>query len=510
MLLKVFRKKEGSQNKDPKMEMEDNPNTKRMRIEDEGSPTHNFLRKKTCLSHVHSMEGRLVLSPITEISKNLSGATIGTPKWKNEKKIARKVNELSYMDTMDDLSFYDDGEAVPQQDTFPQDDELLGEETTKNLKLFSHKLNSLDDFDCNSMDSGFNSNASLRRRSNGTSLFRTNSVDSMDDEYLELMALEDELEAQQLPSNLNSLINSSIKTDSNAESPVLKRPLCPKMSNNMRCRSLFFEPKTPELLKKVKETDSNTPKSFKKPEVCKRSLTKGSCIVDKENQPTLRKCMSMNDADIMSALSRPTTEEHIGDHSKPYILPLIKGRHHDLKSITSDTLAGLLNGEFDDKIASYKVIDCRYPYEYNGGHIKGAVNWYNQDMILEHVVNDKNLFTKNTSTGGAEQRTILVFHCEFSSERGPKMSRFLRNFDRNANEYPNLQFPEIYLLHNGYKEFFEQHPKLCDPDSYLPMLDPKHGEDLRHFRSKSKTWNGEAKCASSTNRLKKSKSRLVL
>ncbi|KAL5293234.1 CDC25A.2 family protein [Megaselia abdita] len=478
-------------------------NSKRMRIED--GTSENFLRKKACLGRVYSAENRGILSPITEISKNLSGATIGTPKWKNEKKIARKVNELSYMD---DISFYDDGEQQQQSQisSFPQDDELLGEETTKNLKLFCHKLNSLDDFDCNSMDSGFNSNASLRRRSTGTSLFRANSVDSMDDEYLELMALEDELEAQHLPSNLNSLITSSIKTDNNPESPELKRPLCPKMSNTMRARSLFFEPKTPELLKKTKENDTNTPKSFKKPEMSKRSLTKGVCSADKENQASLRKCMSMNDADIMSALSRPTTEEHIGDHSKPYVLPLIKGRHHDLKSITCDTMAQLLQGEFDDKIASYKVIDCRYPYEFEGGHIRGAANWYNQEMILENLVSDTNVYPK----GGTEHRTILVFHCEFSSERGPKMSRFLRNFDRNANEYPTLQFPEIYLLHNGYKEFFEHFSHLCDPVNYLPMLDPSHGDELRHFRSKSKTWNGEAKCASSTNRLKKSKSRLVL
>uniref|UniRef100_T1GQS4 protein-tyrosine-phosphatase n=1 Tax=Megaselia scalaris TaxID=36166 RepID=T1GQS4_MEGSC len=281
------------------------------------------------------------------------------------------------------------------------------------------------------------------------------------------MALEDELDAQQLPSNLNSLITSSIKTENHLESPILKRPICTKSINSLRARSLFFEPTTPELLKKEKapESEKILP-SFKKPEISKRPI---SVCTEKENKaPVLRKCMSMNDAEIMSALSRPTTEEHIGDHSKPYVLPLIKGHHNDLKSITCDTMAQLLRGEFDDKIASYKVIDCRYPYEFQGGHIQGAVNWYNQDMILENLVNNKNLFPKDSGKGGEEQRYILVFHCEFSSERGPKMSRFLRNFDRNANEYPNLQFPEIYLLHNGYKEFFKHHPNLCDPVSYLP------------------------------------------
>jgi hypothetical protein len=55
------------------------------------------------------------------------------------------------------------------------------------------------------------------------------------------------------------------------------------------------------------------------------------------------------------------------------------------------------------------------------------------------------------------KRIVLVFHCEFSSERGPKMSRFLRKSDRQANKdcYPHLFYPEIYLLDGGYKVYFE-------------------------------------------------------
>ena len=30
----------------------------------------------------------------------------------------------------------------------------------------------------------------------------------------------------------------------------------------------------------------------------------------------------------------------------------------------------LLEGQYDDVISGYRIIDCRYPYEYNGGHIK--------------------------------------------------------------------------------------------------------------------------------------------
>jgi hypothetical protein len=33
-------------------------------------------------------------------------------------------------------------------------------------------------------------------------------------------------------------------------------------------------------------------------------------------------------------------------------------------------MSDLLRGHFDDVIDSYKVIDCRYPYEFDGGHIQ--------------------------------------------------------------------------------------------------------------------------------------------
>ena len=37
--------------------------------------------------------------------------------------------------------------------------------------------------------------------------------------------------------------------------------------------------------------------------------------------------------------------------------------------------------------------------------------------------------------------------------------RFLRSQDRemNKNNYPQLHFPEVYLLHAGYKAFHETH-----------------------------------------------------
>lgn len=70
---------------------------------------------------------------------------------------------------------------------------------------------------------------------------------------------------------------------------------------------------------------------------------------------------------------------------------------------------------------------------------------------------------------------------------------FLRNRDRecHSHSYPTLFYPEIYLLEGGYKDFFESHKVLCEPVCYKPMTHSDHIDDLRHFRSKSKSWESE-------------------
>lgn len=197
-------------------------------------------------------------------------------------------------------------------------------------------------------------------------------------------------------------------------------------------------------------------------------------------------------AHIKSAIHRSTTDADLtGDFSKPCVLPLAEGQHEDLKSISAETLTGLIKGEFKDKISDFKIVDCRYPYEYEAGHIEGALNLYTKDMI------EKFLLDPMTETPSIDpdhhKRSIIVFHCEFSWERGPNLSRFLRNIDRQRNKehYPALHYPEIYLLHGGYQMFFDSKKEFCTPQGYRPMRHPDHEADLRQFRSKSKSWQGE-------------------
>jgi len=150
-------------------------------------------------------------------------------------------------------------------------------------------------------------------------------------------------------------------------------------------------------------------------------------------------------------------------------------------------LGALINGEYDDVVEKHVIVDARYPYEFESGHIQGAKNLYTRDEIYREFITSAEHRSSSSS-----KRTILIFHCEFSSERGPRLSRFLRNMDREANRdnYPKLHYPEIYLLEGGYKEFYAHERELCVPQEYKPMLHEDHADDLKHFRAKSKSWAG--------------------
>ncbi|XP_040836948.1 M-phase inducer phosphatase 2 isoform X6 [Ochotona curzoniae] len=175
----------------------------------------------------------------------------------------------------------------------------------------------------------------------------------------------------------------------------------------------------------------------------------------------------------------------IGDYSKAFLLQTVDGKHQDLKYISPETMVALLMGKFSNIVEKFVIVDCRYPYEYEGGHIKSAVN-----LPLERDA-ETFLLQSPMVPCSLDKRIILIFHCEFSSERGPRMCRFIRERDRAANDYPNLFYPEMYILKGGYKEFFPQHPNFCEPQDYRPMHHEAFKDELRAFRLKTRSWAGE-------------------
>lgn len=123
------------------------------------------------------------------------------------------------------------------------------------------------------------------------------------------------------------------------------------------------------------------------------------------------------------------------------------------------------------------VIDCRFPYEYAGGHVRGAVNMY-----LPHRVQ-----TFLTSVAAMSANIIFVFYCEFSSERAPRMWRHVRNLDRrdHVSSYPALAFPHAFVLAHGFSQFIEAHGEWCD-GGLVKMSDVKFTNSCREYLAQSR------------------------
>ncbi|OWF43862.1 M-phase inducer phosphatase-like [Mizuhopecten yessoensis] len=235
--------------------------------------------------------------------------------------------------------------------------------------------------------------------------------------------------------------------------------------------------------KRTRTVEDGTLSSGKR-QKCSESedIVAGFDMLSFEDTATPPKCDS---GFVIEAVNKFVEHDDItGNGSQPFCLPIIPGKHSDLKSITPNTLSGVLDGQYDDVIRSFRIIDCRYPYEFESGHIKGAENLYTNEMIEEL------LRQKSNPVPISSKRDIIIFHCEFSSARGPRMSRLLRKLDRelNSDRYPLLNYPEVYLLHEGYKAFYYSCQEHCEPMGYMPMLHSNHTSDLRHFRTKSKSW----------------------
>ncbi|CDK24774.1 unnamed protein product [Kuraishia capsulata CBS 1993] len=125
---------------------------------------------------------------------------------------------------------------------------------------------------------------------------------------------------------------------------------------------------------------------------------------------------------------------------------------------------------------SFVVVDCRFEYEYRGGHIDGSVNITSQTDLEKNFLTEGVKAHRPGKGSNANGTKLVIFHCEFSSYRGPLMANHLRNLDRSLNKdnYPYLYYPDVVILQGGYKQFFDQHSELCYPKRYVEMNDSNH------------------------------------
>lgn len=136
-----------------------------------------------------------------------------------------------------------------------------------------------------------------------------------------------------------------------------------------------------------------------------------------------------------------------------------------LPRITKETLIDVLEHKYNAHYTHIRIVDCRFEYEYNGGHIENAVNF-----------NDKQHLTNELFNNADCSSTLLILHCEYSVHRAPLTAKFIRGHDRNVNaaNYPRLSYPEMYILDGGYSKFFESHRSKCFPQNYVEMSDTRH------------------------------------
>lgn len=180
------------------------------------------------------------------------------------------------------------------------------------------------------------------------------------------------------------------------------------------------------------------------------------------------------------------------------ILPCFPVKSDGLMRITPHTIRELLQGKYDERIHGFQIVDCRFAYEHEGGHIAGAINLNTVEQVQQHFLTPGQGFhqTRNmpvrTQSGmpdehGDARKFVLIFHCEFSWKRAPSMALALRAADRSlASDYPKCHFPDVYVLQGGYADFFKSCPDLCEPQAYVPMDDPRYNrrrsEELTGYR----------------------------
>ncbi|CAK9781237.1 unnamed protein product [Cutaneotrichosporon oleaginosum] len=269
--------------------------------------------------------------------------------------------------------------------------------------------------------------------------------------------------------------------------PILCGPALPTRSSFMRrANSMFCDQNTREGSDNDNESEFET--SFEAspsiPDIRRRYGRPPLPRVDGSPNKARSSATSLQN-NLLAA--RPPVRAEIGglgsfgeNELQGKILPCHSIKDDGLVRITPETLRDVLDGHYDSKIKRFHIIDCRFDYEFEGGHIDGAINIQNPaelDSLLlspNAGINEADGALPAPSTSGAvdgTQQVVLIFHCEFSKKRAPEVARELRMRDRRRNEghWPQVHYPELYILEGGYCSFFKHCPTKCEPQAYREM-----------------------------------------
>ena len=91
-------------------------------------------------------------------------------------------------------------------------------------------------------------------------------------------------------------------------------------------------------------------------------------------------------------------------------LPHFCANDESLPRITKETMIDVLDGRYTEAFAQSLIVDCRFEYEFEGGHIDGAINYNDKEQLADRLF--------DSMPCGP---TLLIFHCEYSACRAPLM-----------------------------------------------------------------------------------------
>jgi rhodanese-related sulfurtransferase len=131
--------------------------------------------------------------------------------------------------------------------------------------------------------------------------------------------------------------------------------------------------------------------------------------------------------------------------------------------ISTSTVKSVLDGKYSDKHTA--IIDCRFAYEFHGGHIPGAVNFPPGEIqnLVEYLFGLNGLIAAHQKQ---QAKLLIIMHCEFSQCRAPRMAAELL---RHSTLTGRSQQIEVYVMKGGYSEFYSLYPEVCEPRGYLAM-----------------------------------------
>lgn len=108
-------------------------------------------------------------------------------------------------------------------------------------------------------------------------------------------------------------------------------------------------------------------------------------------------------------------------------------------------------------------MDCRWDYEYIGGHIRGAVHYDDAQKLVQDLLVDRIC---------RQQR--IIFYCEYSVVRSVNMSQYFTCCNMEAG----FPFNDILVLKDGYHSFYPKYPEYCE-GGYVTEKDERYYDEYR-------------------------------